>query len=78
VVYCRLISHNNGIAIYAIGAVVSDITGLMRLNCNNRKYLVMQKPHKEEVYDLFIDKMIKKYQKEFDKGDIPEKMSYEI
>lgn len=77
-VYCKLISHNKDVAIYRIGSVISDITGVMHLDYKKHEYIIVEKPKREPVYEHFIDKLILKYQKEFDEGRIPESMSYEI
>ena len=77
-VYCNLVSHNDNIAVYKIGSVISDITGVMRLDCKDGSYYIAQKPQREEIYELFVKKMLRKYQSQFRNGIIPEKMSYEI
>ena len=77
-IYCRLLSKNKKIISYSIGAVISDITGEIKIDIDGKRYEIIKQPQKEEVYPLFINKMLWKYRGEFNKGIIPEKMSYEI
>ena len=77
-IYCRLLKNENNKLIYSIGSVISDITGKMELSPQNQSYQIIEQPKEEPVYEHFIDKMLRLYQKDFDKGVIPEKMSYEI
>jgi hypothetical protein len=77
-VYCKLISQQNNVIRYAIGALYNDLTGILVLNPKTQSYEIEKQPNQEEVYEHFIDKMLRRYQKYFDAGEIPEKMSYEI
>lgn len=77
-VYCRLISQQNNVIRYAIGALYNDLTGILVLNPKEQSYEIEKQPDQEEVYEHFIDKMLRQYQRYFDNGEIPEKMSYEI
>jgi hypothetical protein len=77
-VYCRLLKNNGNKLTYAIGSVASDITGELVLYPKQKFYNIKKQPQKGTVYEHFIDKMLRKYQKEFDKGIVPPKMSYEI
>lgn len=77
-VYCRLLSKNKNLITYSIGALYNDISGIIKLDIKNMSYEIVKQPQKEEVYEHFIDKMLVKYHPIFDKGEIPEKMSYEI
>jgi hypothetical protein len=77
-VYCKLISKENNTIRYAIGALYNDLTGILILDPIAQCYVIEKQPNHEQVYEHFIDKMLRKYQSSFDKGEIPEKMSYEI
>ncbi len=77
-VYCKMISQQDNVIRYAIGALYNDLTGILVLNLNEQCYVIEKQPDQEEVYEHFIDKMLRKYQQYFDNGEIPEKMSYEI
>ncbi len=76
--YCRLQSNMGKFLRYAIGSLSSDITGIIDVDSNGRGYTIVKQPQKQEVYPHFINRMLSKYHSEFDKGNIPEKMSYEI
>lgn len=77
-IYCRLLSKNNDSVSYSIGARYNDITGKIKIYINSLEYEIIKQPEKEEVYPHFINKMLIRYLPMFEKGTIPEKMSYEI
>lgn len=77
-VYCRLQSVDGNKAIYAIGSVISDITGKIKIDFENKEYSILEQSKKYKVYEHFIDKMLLKYKTQLEKGIIPDKMSYEI
>ena len=77
-VYCKLLSKNEKSITYSIGALCNDLTGEIEIDANGRGYEIIKQPQKEEVYPHFIDRMLVRYLNMFDKGTIPEKMSYEI
>ncbi len=77
-VYCKLISQNNDVIRYAIGALYNDLTGILVLNPKTQSYEIEKQPDQEEVYEHYIDKMFRRSQHLFDNGNIPEEMSYEI
>lgn len=77
-VYCRLLKKDDNKYIYSIGSVISDMTGEIKIDADGRGYEIVKQPQKEEVYPHFIDKMLVRYLDQFNKGIIPEKMSYEI
>ena len=77
-VYCRLVSVENDYIIYLLGSVVSDITGLLKLYPKKHYYEIERQAQKKPVYIHAIDRMLFRYQEKFDRGEIPDKMSYEI
>ena len=77
-VYCRLVSVENDYIIYLLGSVVSDITGLLKLYPKKHYYEIERQPQKKPVYIHAIDRMLFRYQEKFDRGEILDKMSYEI
>lgn len=77
-VYCRLQSKTDKYISYSIGARYGDITGEVRIDPDGMGYEIIKQPVKENVYPHFIDRMLIRYTNQFQKGMIPEKMSYEI
>lgn len=77
-VYCKLLSKDTNMVSYAIGALWNDLTGVIKIDSDGRGFEIVKQPKKEAVYPHFINKMLVKYLELFEKGEIPEKMSYEI
>lgn len=77
-VYCRLKSKNDNVAIYGIGGFYDDVSGILRLDRKAKQYEIIKQPKTQKVYEQFVDRMLRRYQEQFEKGVIPEKMSYEI
>lgn len=50
-VYCKLISQNNDVIKYAIGALYNDLTGILVLNPKTHSYEIEKQPDQEEVYE---------------------------
>ena len=61
-VYCKMISQQDNVIRYAIGALYNDLTGILVLNLNEQSYVIEKQPDQEEVYEHFIDKMLRQYQ----------------
>lgn len=77
-VYCRLLSVDNDIAKYSIGSVISDITGVLEIDANNRTYSIEKEPENRPLYMRHVESMISRAREEIFKGDFPEKLTYEI
>lgn len=77
-VYCKFLKKYDNNISYAIGARSNDLTGEIKIDLDGRGYEIIKQPRVEEVYPLFIDKMLIKYLNVFKEGIIPKKMSYEI
>ena len=77
-VYCNLISSENGIATYSIGAVSNDITGILKIDANKKEYSIEKEPEKESLYMRHVDSMIHRASKMFAKGEFPKVLSHQI
>ena len=77
-VYCRLISVNNGVAKYSIGSLIDDITGILVVDSNEETYSIEKQPDKRELYMRHVGAMMCKNKDVLSQGIFPEKMSYEI
>ena len=63
-VYCKLIGKENNLVTYAIGAVISDMTGRLVFDTAKKEYEIQKRPEKFPVYDMWLEKMLSKYRKE--------------
>ncbi len=77
-VYCSLLEVKDKVIKYAIGGYATDITGVLVVDMRDRSYYVEKEPDESKVYPRLIGTMIRKYISEFEKGNYPDKMSYEI
>ena len=77
-VYWYLLSAENGIARYSIGADTDDITGVLRIDANNHEYVIEKEPDRIPLYIRHVDSMIHRNSKLFANGSFPERLSHQI
>ena len=77
-VYCNLLSAENGIARYSIGADTGDITGVLQIDANNNEYSIEKEPDRIPLYMRHVDSMMHRHASLFADGDFPKTLSHEI
>lgn len=77
-VYSEKIEQNGNIAIYAMGALYNDLTGLLKIDFNDNSFEIVKQPQKAPVHEHFVNKMMAKYREYIYNGETPDEMSYEI
>lgn len=77
-VYCELQEVKNNVLRYLIGGYATDITGVLVVDLSDKSYRVEKEPKESKVYPRLIGAMLRKYSYDFEQGNYPVKMSYEI
>ncbi len=77
-VYCSFLKVQNKIIRYSLGGYSDDLTGVLVVDMNNKSFYVEKEPEASKVYPRLIGSMLRKYLPELEKGEYPERMSYEI
>ena len=76
-IYCKLKKRGDTSAIYLFGKTVGDITGEAEFYSSLAQPSVLKQPQNGTVPDRWLAMVAVKYQEQFEKGDFPEKISYE-
>ena len=77
-VYCNLIERNGDEVFYAIGGTTNDLTGKLVINIKDKSYRLEKKPERSKVYDRHISSMVYREMSLLARGEMPQKLSYEI
>ena len=64
-VFCKLLSVNEKVAVYAIGGSPEDLTGELLVDTEAGTYELLKAPENSKVYDVHIGAMLRKYQSIF-------------
>ena len=77
-VYCNFMKRDGDLLYYTIGGNIDDLTGVICIDYVNQEYTVLKKPGASNVYYRHIDSMLRKAQKDFERGIFRERLAYEI
>ena len=77
-VYCELLEVKDNLLKYLIGGYATDISGVLVIDLNDGSFSIEKEPSESKVYPRLIGSMLRKYSREFEQGNHPVKMSYEI
>ena len=76
-VYCNLIENKRKSAVYAFGASVDDMTGIIEFYDGLRMPNMIKQPKKTAVKLSDAFRIVIKYKRQFETSAYPERVSYE-
>ena len=77
-VYCDLVSVEQGEAHYLMGGRPDDMTGELLVNLESGLYQVLKEPERSKVYHRHLAPLAVKAADAYKMGVIKERLSYEI
>ena len=76
-ILCNYMCHDEATVTYAFGAVLEDITGVIRFNLADGSYEIVKWPEKTEVCPIVFRKLCSKYQADFANRIFKDKIAFQ-